>query len=169
MSQIHQNGIRRSVLVWTWIPRCIICVILLGFAIRGYVVLESMYDDTSSKSDWDTVLDGSFGIIAAFTAGTIVLDLIEAVLLAIQKLHPVALLVSNIIKFIMWAFYLTALIVAMVIASSFSATIFPVVLLLALTIASLTYSSMLVHHRRMDKKQAANISKHGAATEIQDA
>ncbi|KAG8623717.1 hypothetical protein KVT40_008693 [Elsinoe batatas] len=169
MSQAHQNGIRRSILVWTWIPRCIICVILLGFAIRGYVVLESMYDDTSSESDWDTILDGSFGIIAGFTAGTIVLDLIEAVLFAMQKLHPVALLVSNIVKLIMWAFYLVALIVAMVIASSFSAAIFPVALLLVFTIASFTYSSMLVHHRRMEKKQAASISKHGAATKMQDA
>ncbi|KAF4553939.1 Hypothetical protein D9617_5g068140 [Elsinoe fawcettii] len=157
----NQYGLSRGLLIWTWVPRCIISLILLALAIRGYVVLNGLYNDYgyNSTGEDDVYLATSFGIIAGFTAGTIVLDLAEAVLFVMQKLHPITLLVSNVLKLIMWGFYLSLMIAAMIISSNFNATIFPVMLLFGFTLASHTYACVSVHRWRLARKQIANTSK----------
>ncbi|KAF2221502.1 hypothetical protein BDZ85DRAFT_283568 [Elsinoe ampelina] len=119
----------RSTLIWTWVPRLIICVILFALGVKDYVVLNNWIYSDSDYDDVRGALGRSFALIAGFTLGTLLLDGVEALLYAKGKLNPVFYLVSNIAKLIVWAFYFVLAVIVMVWAGGFALAAIPAVLL----------------------------------------
>ncbi|PNS20494.1 Ribosome bioproteinsis protein ERB1 [Sphaceloma murrayae] len=157
----------RGILLGTWIPRTIVCIAILGLAISAQIAWQDEADyfsDEYSAGTYSSINSG-FIVILVFVCVTIASDILEAVLYFMKRLHPVLYLCLNLVKLVVWSFYLVSSIIAIVVVQSSASGIIIAILLFLFTLWSFVYACKMVHHRRMEKK-STSLPVHENRTEM---